>query len=301
MMPGPVAGQAGPSAACTNVAPRVLVIADPDDRGALRVVRALRQRADLSVELISTDQLLLAQNWVHDPLGETEITLGNGSTLTNATIGAVLCRIRHVDPPQFARARRPDRIYAQGEFYSLILSWLEQLGAKVHNRPHAGSLCGIRSSPLEDHLWFASRDCTSEPFAIATNSRHLTRKGGVVVPYLPCVDEAALAGRPFVPMPETLLAGQPAIRLADPVAQPRREITVVGDQVFGDAVSPEVRTVAVSCTHERNLTLASITLRDLGSGQIGFCAIDPYPALSDPAAIAAVSDLLARTALEGVR
>ena len=123
----------------------------------------------------------------------------------------------------------------------------------------------------------------------------------MVVPYVPCLDEAALAGRAFVPMPEILLAGQPAIRLADPVAQPRREITVVGDQVFGDAVSSEVHTVAVNCARERNLTFASITLRNLGSGQIGFCAIDPYPALSDPAAVASVSDLLARTALDGAR
>lgn len=299
MIHSPVGGHEEFSTVPANVASRVVVIADPGDRGALRVVRSLGQRSDLSVELISSAQLLLAPSWVHDPLGETEITLGNGSILTNSTIGAVLCRIRHVDPPQFVRARRSDRIYAQGEFYSVILSWLEQLGSKVHNRPHAGNLCGMRSSPLEDHLWFASRDCRSEPISIATNSRYLTNCKGVVVPYLPCAEEAALRGKPFAPASEISLAGRPAIRLADPTAYPRRHIIVVGGRVFGDSVSPELREVAVRCALERNLTLADIIVRDLDSGQIGFCTIDPYPALSSPAVIEATADLLAQTALEG--
>ncbi len=289
-----------PPAVGCNFIPRVLVIAEPNDLGALQVVRRLQRREGLTVELISTDQLLLAPSWLHDPLGQTEITLGNGSILTNAMISAVLCRIRQVDPPQFSRAKRSDRTYAQGEFYSLILSWLEQLGTKVHNRPHAGNLCGVRSSPLEDHLRFAEQNNASEPIAIASNSRYLPKMEGVVVPFLPCMDEAALTGRPFVPIPETLLAGQPALRLADPDLYPRRRLTVVGQSVFGEVVTPKMRDMALAAVRTRNLTFAEISLRDLGAGKIGLCTIDPYPPLTDDAVIAAASDLLTRAALEGV-
>jgi len=283
--------------ATRNRVPRVLVVAEPRDIGALRVVRLLHQRSDVLVELISTDQLLLAPKWAHDPLGDTEIVLGNGSVLTNSTIDAVFCRIAHVNPPQFARAKSHDQLYAQGEFYSLILSWLEQLGTKVHNQPHAGNLSGFRSSPLEDHLWFASEERASEPVNITTNSRHLKKQEGVVVPYLPCSDESALAGRPFEPMPEIMLTGQPVIRLADPVMRPRHHITVVGDRVFGEVVSPKIRKIALRAAQKRNLTLAELTLNIADGDQIGFCAIDPFPSFKDPATIEAAANLLGLTAL----
>jgi len=296
-MPCPAAEGGGRPAAGTSAAPCVLVIADPSDHGALRVLQALRRRDDLSVEVISTEQLLLAPGWVHDPLGETEITLGNGRILTNNDIDAVLCRIRHVDPPQFARARPRDRIYAQSEFYSLILSWLEQLGGKVHNRPHAGNLCGMRSSPLEDRLRFATPVCTGKPFAVSTSSRYLDRKEGAVFPYASPVGEAVLTGRPPARHLTPLLAGQPAIWLADPAARRQRHVTVVGDQVFGDPVSLGVRAAAVNCARERNITIAGMTLTDGAADQVEFLAVDPFPRLGDPATVLAVAELLARTAL----
>ena len=157
--------------------PLAVVLADPDDRGALLVARALRLRG-VPLALVSVDQLLLAPIWSHDPLGGSRIVLGNGIELTDRTIGVVFCRFCGIDPPQFRRAAARDRAYAQEEFHALILSWLAGLGERVRNRPHPASLAGMQCSRLEDLLRSAQRTGSPHGFAAASHARHLPRGAG---------------------------------------------------------------------------------------------------------------------------
>ncbi|MEZ5864490.1 MAG: hypothetical protein R3D25_10660 [Geminicoccaceae bacterium] len=83
--------------------PLAVVLADPGDRGALLIARAL-QRRGVPLALVPVDQLLLAPVWSHDPGGASRIVLGNGIELTDRTVGVVLCRLCGIDPPQFRRA-----------------------------------------------------------------------------------------------------------------------------------------------------------------------------------------------------
>lgn len=274
--------------------PSVLIIADPADTGGLRVAAALR-RQGIPLILISTEQLLLAPGWSHDPMAGTEIALGNGVTLSNGAIGAVFCRIRGVDPPQFDHARMEDRIYAQEEFYSLLLSWLEQLGPKVHNRPHAGNLSGERGAALEDRLWLAVQGAPSAPFAAASSARRLPRQAGAAAAWYPGQDEAALAGLPFAPLSETFLAGRPAVRVTVPRVTQARHIVVVGDRTIGEDLNPRIEAQAVAYARSRNLTIAGIAAQDIEGGRVGFCGLDPTPDLTDPRAVEAVCELLLGT------
>jgi len=246
---------------------------------------------------VSTEQLLLAPHWVHDPLGETEIRLGNGERLTNETIGAVLCRIRGVDPPQFARARPRDRSYAQAEFYSLILSWLAQLGTRVHNPPHAGNLSGIRVPPLEDRLRFATRYGRGVPCAVSTAARQLKRGAGVLAAFRPGEDEPALAGRDFVPRGEFELAGGPAMQLPDPRSSPAVRLTVVGGEVFG-AAPAGFAVAAVQLVRQRGLSIAEVRMTQHADGRWGGCSIEPDATIESADIAEAVAELLRRTVLQ---
>ncbi len=273
---------------------RVLLIASPEDDGALRVARALRSRRDVESLLLSTEQLLLAPHWVHDPLGDTEIRLGNGEILSNDTIGAVLCRIRCVDPPQFVRARPRDRVYAQAEFYSLILSWLAQLGVRVHNPPHAGNLSGIRVPPLEDRLRFATRYGRGVPCALSTGARQLKRGAGVLAAFRPGEDEPALAGRDFAPLSEFELAGGPAMRLPDRRGSPPLRLTVVGGEVFGSAPAG-FAAAAARLVRQRGLSVAEVRMTQLADGRWGGCSIEPDADIESADIAEAVAKLLCRT------
>lgn len=277
--------------------PRALVLAAPEDDGALRVARGLARRGDLDVDLVATEELLLAPEWLHDPLGSTRIVLGSGAVLESEAIDAVFCRVRHVDPPQFGAASARDRTYAQAEFFSLLLSWLESLGARVHNRPHAGSLVGTMAAPLEDRIAFAAAGLGA-PMAAATDLRLLPRDGGVLAPLGPEADAPALAGRAFTPVAETVLGGGPALRLSDPASSPRLGLTVVDGAVIGPRPAADVEHCVAEALRGRGLTVAGVGLVQLAEGDLRPCAIDPFPALHAPEAVRAVVELLARTALE---
>lgn len=272
----------------------MLIIAAPQDTGGLRVAVELRRR-QVPLTIVSINQLLLAPVWSHDPMVGTEITLGNGVSLSNESIGAVLCRIQGVDPPQFVAASLDDRIYSQEEFFSLLLSWLEQLGPKVHNRPHAGNLSGERGSALEDRLWLVAQGALSAPLTVVSSARRLSRQAGAATTWQPGHDEAALAGFPFTPVSKTLLAGRPAVCVTHPGAEQMRQIVVIGDRVIGDKLPPVIEAQAITYARLRNLSIVSFEAQEIEPGQFCFCSMNPSPELTDVRAIDAVCDLLQQT------
>lgn len=266
--------------------PLAVVLASPDDRGALLVARALRLRS-VPLTLVSVDQLLLAPIWSHDPLGGSRIMLGNGIELTDRTVGVVFCRLCGIDPPQFRRAAARDLAYAQEEFHALILSWLAGLGERVRNRPHPASLAGMQCSPLEDLLRSAQRTRSPHGFAAASHARHLPRGAGIARDYRP----EGESGLDVSGSTSSVLAGGPALRLPAPDLG-RWRVTVIGDRLFGAKPPAEARSLAHQVARERGLTFATVELFHLDDGGFGHGIVDPMPALDDDEQVSAAADLL---------
>lgn len=280
--------------------PFIVVLADPDDRGALLIVRALRRRG-APVVLVSTNQLLLAPVWVHDPLGASRIVLGNGLELTDRSIGVVFCRIRGVDPPQFLRASARDRIYAQGEFFALIMSWLARLGERVHNRPHPGNLHGIRCSLLEDMLKSAQCSITPHGFAAASHARQLPQRGGPIGDYRPWYSHLDAEPADGSSMPGSALAGGPGMRLPTLADGRFWNVALIGDRVIGAELPAAAQSLAIRLAHERELTFAAVEIFELADGSFGHGTVDPLPPLDHEAQVNAAADLLTRALSQGVR
>lgn len=269
--------------------PLAVVLAEPNDRGALLVARALRQRG-VELALVAADQLLLAPLWSHDPLGSSRIVLGNGIELSDRTVGVVFCRLCGIDPPQFRRAAARDRAYAQEEFHALILSWLVGLGERVRNRPHPASLVGMQCSRLEDLLRSAQRTGSPHGFAAASHARHLPSGGGMVGDYRPWGDIGAGGDGDT----GAVLVGGPALRLPAAADGRRWRVTVIGDRLFGADPPSEARSLALRVARERGLSFASVELFGLAGGDFGHGMVDPLPALGDDEQVEAAADLLAR-------
>lgn len=270
----------------------IVVLLDPDDRGALLVARALRLRG-LPLALVSTDQLLLAPVWEHDPLGASRVVLGNGLELTESSIGVLFCRVRGVDPPQLRRAADDDRRYAQEEFFALLLSWLAGLGERVLNRPHPGNLHGTRCSRLQDLLRSAWSTRSPHGFAAASHARHLPAGDGPFVDYRPW-DGPSDAGRSAERgMPWAVLAGGPGMRLP-PLPDGRRwSVTVIGERLLGAEPPAGARSLAMRLVRERGLSFAAIELFQLADGGFGHGLVDPLPALDRALEVEAAADHLA--------
>ena len=258
------------------------------------MARALR-RQGAPVALVPVEQLLLAPVFEHDPSGPSRIVLGSGLELVDASIGLLFCRIRGIDPPQFRRAAEADRLYAQEEFYALILSWLAGLGERVVNRPQPASLHGMRCGRLEELLRSARSTGRVHGFAAASEARRLPPGEG------PVVAGPADAGRPAAGgIPASVLAGGPAMRLPPVPERGRWQVTVVGERVLGAEPPAEARSLALRLALERGLSFASIELLQLAAGGFGHGMIDPLPPLERREEVEAVADHLLRMAFGGV-
>jgi hypothetical protein len=270
----------------------IVVLADPDDRGALLVARSLRLRG-APVALVATDQLLLAPVWEHDPLGASRVVLGNGLELTDSSIGVLFCRARGVDPPQFRGAVESDRRYAQEEFFALLMSWLARLGERVLNRPHPGNLHGTQCSLVEDLLSSAWSRGSPHGFAAASHARHLPPGAGPVREYRPWGGRFD-AGQPAGSgVPGSVVAGGPGMRLP-PLPDGRHwNVTVIGDRLLGGQPPAAARSLAFRLVRDRGLSFAAIELFQLADGGLGHGMIDPFPALDHAGEIEAAADHLA--------
>jgi len=278
--------------------PMILVLANSQDIGALRVFSDLRKRK-IPSRLVSTDELLLASNWSHDPTGDSLVILGSGASIAKENAAAILNRITIVDPPHMRMASEADRLYAQCEFFALILSWLTQFGARVHNKPHAASLCGQQSSALEDRLAMECAGLPIEPFSISTGGRfEFGSSGGQFAYYDSTRVDSALSGIAVERVPATFLAGQPAIVIPDEREWKRYSATVVGGQVVDRNTPAAIHPLIMEVIRSRNLSIAEVFYTVSRTGETGLCSINPIPPLDQAAARDAVIRLLLATARE---
>jgi hypothetical protein len=271
----------------------IAVVALPSDVGALRVVRRLRRCKEETI-LVSVDQLLLAPEWHHDPLGETRITLGNGTTLSNHNVGALLNRISQVDPPQFIRSELRNRVYAQSEFFSLLLSWLESMGSRVVNRPHPGNIAGTTASALENYLWLSRNGEPVGSAAVSTNARQIRINSRFLGPYRPSDAGQSFSKPQQENLPPVALGGGPALGMTHMESSERSWLTVLGDRVIGEKVSSSLAYRALDIARKRNLSLARLDVVTYEGGVDAIVSIDPYPAIDSPEIVEAVADLLIR-------
>lgn len=220
-----------------------LVVASPDDRGALLVAAALRARLGDAVRVVTPEELVLAPGWNHalgDAGGATETTLASGLVLRDGDLRFVLSRARAVSAPHFARSRPEDLDYALSELHALLFSWLASLACPVVNRPHAQGLAGRERSSFE---W------------------------------------SALAARAGLPVRgfEAAFGRSPAFA-QEPVGPPAARALVVGGEVHGDlpAGLPSGCLRLARCAGCDLLEASFATGRD---GSLRVASVSPFPAL----------------------
>lgn len=211
-----------------------LVVASPHDGGALAVGAALRRRLGQSVRVLSPEELVLSPRWVHavsDEGDSTETTLADGLVLRDREIRFVLCRVRALSAPHFARSLPDDRDYAVSELHALFLSWLASLPCPVVNRPHAQGLAGRERSPFEWLALAARAGLRVRGFSLTTNARRDPCPGWIPHGVADGVRLWSFDASPS--LPRALLGRSPTLFL-EPIGPPCPRALVVGGDVLGD-------------------------------------------------------------------
>lgn len=128
----------------------LLVLCSITDTDALWFAEHAR-RAGVPVKVVTGELLGFARRRSHR-LGRdgvhTSIELGDGTTITDASLTGVLNRL--VEPPAaaWANAAVGERHYATAELHAFTLSWLSSLKCPVRNRPDPTYLAGPAPHPL---------------------------------------------------------------------------------------------------------------------------------------------------------
>lgn len=246
-------------------APFHLVLAEPSDRTAMQVARALMQAGE-PVEIVTPAELMMAPHWSHDPFGDSLVRLASGVEITAGRLSSVLNRVQFVHPVHFAGSSPANQSYAAEEYFALLVSWLTGFGAQVSNPPHPGFVAGYKPfSPLEDRLELADPQGTDR-FAAASRSGLLGR----------------MSGQSGYPEPEAPV--MPASPAMDPGGPDRGRVLVAGARLSRpdppEALVAQIRAAMA----RRNLTLAAVTF-----GDGGLRTMDPLPQCDCPEEIALIA------------
>lgn len=299
--------------------PGVLVLAHAADLGARRLAAALAgpgaaDRAGgtgwparpASVRLVNDVQLARARWWHQVGTGASSaVELHDGTVLSDdparcggRPLGAVVCRLAGVVPPQFVRSRPADREYASAELTALLASWLRSLRCPVLNEASPAGLGGVAWGSVQ---WAAR--AAAAGFAVAgLRLSSSARAGGVPgrtrhVPTGPDLQatHAGMSPDPWPPGHRPALWPEPA--------EAHRRLLVAGSHVTGDA-APALAVPARRLAAAAGCRLLEVRLQ-VPPGAAGdprrwrFAGADPVPPLDRPehvvAAARAVAGLLGAT------
>lgn len=121
-----------------------LVLCDASDASAFWVVEEIRRRGVAPLELLTADDLALADYWEHRiGRGGASIRFRTGSLdIEGERLHGVLNRLYTVPVPHWQTKPKSDRDYVQQELVALFLSWLHALPCPVINRPTPQGLSG---------------------------------------------------------------------------------------------------------------------------------------------------------------
>jgi hypothetical protein len=267
-----------------------LVLCHLDDRSAVRVYCALRAKhGSRAVELVSSEELMLAPRWRHaldSTTVLTELELADGRHIHSDSVGLVLQRILRLEPPQFQRSGPDDREYAAAELHALFLSWLEGLACPVVNRAGPRGLSGADRSLLEWMRLAALAGLSARGVQLSSDARRFPHP--LWTPHL-AVSCPGLEDPPVVPRPE-LLGRAPALFL-EHLDGPQSRVLVAGTRCLG-AVPDAVADGCVRLAHLSGDHLLGVRVGRVG-GEWRFCGATPNPEIPRAAATF-VADSLAR-------
>ena len=121
-----------------------LVLCDAGDASAVWAFQEMRRRGIAPLELLTADDLALADYWEHRiGKGRASIRFRAGALEVNGErLRGVLNRLYTVPVPHWQSKEKSDRDYVQQELIALFLSWLHALPCPVINRPAPQGLSG---------------------------------------------------------------------------------------------------------------------------------------------------------------
>jgi hypothetical protein len=128
----------------------IVILAHPDDDGALWLDEALRRLGMADVEFVTVEQLVFSRRIVHRmaDTGDTgAIHLADGRVLRPEAISGLVNRVRHLPVQHFAGAAPGDREYAAAELSAFMLAWLNGVAGRVINPPRPLALDGSACEP----------------------------------------------------------------------------------------------------------------------------------------------------------
>jgi len=135
-----------------------LVLCDAGDVSALWAFQEMRSRGVAPLELLTADDLALADYWEHrvGAAGASIRFRAGPLEVRGDKLRGVLNRLYTVPMPHWRRKEKADRDYVQQEMVALFLSWLHALPCPVINRPAPQGLCGAWRTESE-WAWLAAQ------------------------------------------------------------------------------------------------------------------------------------------------
>jgi hypothetical protein len=135
-----------------------LVLCDASDASAAWVFQQMRSRGVAPLELLTADDLALADYWEHRIAGgRASIRFRAGALdVAGEKLHGVLNRLYTVPVPHWQSKEKSDRDYVQQELVAMFLSWLHALPCPVVNRPTPQGLSGQWRCESE-WVWLARR------------------------------------------------------------------------------------------------------------------------------------------------
>lgn len=262
--------------------PSVLVLADPGDIVARRVVSIVGGAAD--VRWLTPLDLVVGR-WVHE-VGtrsvRSRIQVRGRWFELDASV-PTLNRVRRLPPAPAGFASQRDREYAMAERHALVLSALSGLSATTVNPPSPPSLSGADLTPAGWLRLAASLGLPIRPLSLTTDARRHPSPGRAAV-HWPSLEPLA----PAVPI------GRSPVGWMEPVSDPQR-CWVVGESVerldaSAAAALPEddlVRLARGACCRLLEVVVA---LDERGVEVVA--SVQPHPLDVPDIVAAAVADLL---------
>jgi hypothetical protein len=226
-----------------------LVLCDASDASAVWVCQEMRSRGVAPLELLTADDLALADYWEHRiGRGRASIRFRAGALdIDGELLHGVLNRLYSVPVPHWQSKPKSDRDYVQQELVALFLSWLHALPCPVINRPTPQGLSG---------QW----RCESEWVWLARQA------GLAVAPYRQSsrdrIDE---------------MKGERRLVSAGALVQ---TVIVVGDAALGAAAPPPVIAACKRLARIARTELLGIDFTDGAAGPWTFAGANPVPFLT---------------------
>jgi hypothetical protein len=260
-------------------APRLLVVADPDDAGAWRVVEVLAGRHGHAVRGATATDLAFAGRVEYRAEGgrvDAAITLADDTPLDPRELRVVLFRAAGTAAPWAARASPADGEYAATEAFALLLAWLAALPGRVVNAPTGSGLSGPARTPVQ---WLASAARAGLPIPrmrATTDARTFPMRAGELVEN---------GGRSAA-----IPVGRRAARFREPVRGPETRVLVTD----GRPHRPLPAALLAPCAELARTSgcgLLALTVAADASGPL-VTAVDPVPRLDGPGEVEAVAGLI---------